>query len=325
GAMQVIPLLSELEDYRFVSPSQAKISTSEYGTMVFENPTSELLLIPSHTSLITPQKAQDHAMATAGIAISKQRRRFQTAACIQESQGGFIREDEDHRFIILPPPLREAALKTAFQEDYNKLWPSIRKFNKSMGVKERSAHLEYFFDAYAEEIDYFVAQFEPVHQQVGAIILSHGQVVGIERSPSTIYWLDLWPALIRGCYGSFSLYLEKQISKKDRRKIPDHRIPLKCEGDSLDDLLTALEETQAQENEKAKKVVRQLLELSMQKKRREDDRMDVFSIERVESDRFLGQMVSEKGEDGAAIYASLFIRNAWVKNRRWRQAEPFSI
>ena len=38
------------------------------------------------------------------------------------------------------------------------------------------------------ELDEFVAEFECVPRQIGAIILVDDQVVGVERAPSHAYW-----------------------------------------------------------------------------------------------------------------------------------------
>ena len=70
GVMQVIPLLSDMEDDRFVSPNQALVSTRGYGSLVFENPTDVLMLIPCHTGYVVKQAAQDHAMAQAAFVAS---------------------------------------------------------------------------------------------------------------------------------------------------------------------------------------------------------------------------------------------------------------
>ena len=98
GVMQVIPLLSELEDKRFVSPEDAKVSTSDYGTLVFDNPSRSLLLVPCHAGYVVKQAAQDHAMSHMGLVKSRGSRSYNTAMCVQQSQGGLISgERQEHR------------------------------------------------------------------------------------------------------------------------------------------------------------------------------------------------------------------------------------
>ena len=47
GYMQVIPLISQIEDDRFVSPMEAEVSTKGYGSMVFNNPINKVLIVPN--------------------------------------------------------------------------------------------------------------------------------------------------------------------------------------------------------------------------------------------------------------------------------------
>ena len=77
-------------------------------------------------------------------------------------------------------------------------------FNQEMGVPA-AGHLEFFLKQFRKELDEFVAEFECVPRQIGAIILVDDQVVGIERAPSHAYWQSVWPCLIRECYGSLAI------------------------------------------------------------------------------------------------------------------------
>ncbi len=69
GYMQVIPLVSDLSDNRFVSPveAEADVFTTSYGTLGFRNPSDCLLIVPCHAGYVVKQAAQDHAMAHAGV------------------------------------------------------------------------------------------------------------------------------------------------------------------------------------------------------------------------------------------------------------------
>lgn len=67
------------------------------------------------------------------------------------------------------------------EQSYNKLWDSISAFNREMGVQV-AGHLEFFLKHFCKELDEFVAEFECVPRQIGAIILVDDQVVGVERS-----------------------------------------------------------------------------------------------------------------------------------------------
>ena len=202
GYMQVIPLISQIEDDRFVSPLETEVSTKGYGSMVFSNPINKVLIVPLHAGYVVKRAAQDHAMSSVGVIGRKRKRTYNTAMCIQQTQGGYIPSGK-HKMLILPFSLRESALKVRKKVSYDKLWREISQFNIKMGAR-KGAHLEFFLDKFKSELDQFIAEFEPVPNQVGAIILIDGEVVGIEKAPSVSYWLGIWPALIRECYGSLA-------------------------------------------------------------------------------------------------------------------------
>ncbi len=69
GYMQVIPLVSDLYDDRFVSPAQcdAAVYTTSYRTLGFRNTSDSVMIVPCHAGYVVKQRAQDHAMAHAGV------------------------------------------------------------------------------------------------------------------------------------------------------------------------------------------------------------------------------------------------------------------
>ena len=145
GIMQVIPLLSDLEDERFVSPAEALVSTVEYGSLVFRNPTPLILIVPCHVGYVGAKHAQDHAMTHAAFVSSEGRRRFDTAACIEETQPGCL-EEGSYQMMVLPYSLRESALEVRHDESYEKLWPEIHLLNRESGVGEEDGDLHRFLD-----------------------------------------------------------------------------------------------------------------------------------------------------------------------------------
>ena len=106
--------------------------------------------------------------------------------CVQQSQGGLIQRGA-YRMLILPYALRERALEVRKNKNYNKLWDAISAFNQEMGVSGEG-NLVFFLKHFQKELDEFVAEFECVPRQIGAIILVDDQVVGVERAPSHAYW-----------------------------------------------------------------------------------------------------------------------------------------
>lgn len=318
GYMQVIPLVSELSDDRFVSPieGEAEVFTTSYGTLGFRNPGETVLIVPCHAGYVVKQAAQDHAMAHAGVVKSAGERSFNTAMCIQASQGGFIQRGA-YRMLILPYALRERALEMRKAKSYNKLWDDISVFNKEMGV-QAAGHLEFFLQRFQKELSEFVAEFESVPRQIGAIILVDDQVVGIERAPSHAYWQSVWPCLIRECYGSLAIRVT-QLKGEDAEP-PASRTPLLAGIGSLDELESVIAEIASEEDERTKSTVRELLGETL--KFKTDESTAGLSIETVRSKRFTGQVIRD-GE--RIVYASLPVAKEWLADNKWQTAKPFAI
>ena len=323
GFMQVIPLVSDLSDNRFVSPveAEADVFTTSYGTLGFRNPSDCLLIVPCHAGYVVKQAAQDHAMAHVGVVRSTGERSFNTAMCIQQSQGGFIQRGS-YRMLILPHALREAALAVRKEKSYDKLWDAISVFNREMGV-QAGGHLEFFLKHFRKELDEFVAEFESVPNQIGAIILVDDQVVGVERAPSHAYWQSVWPCLIRECYGSLAIRVAQLRGERsvegEATQPPASRTPIP-EVSSLDELESVIAEIARQEDERAKATVRELLEGQLTLTR--DESIAGLSIEAVQPGRFTGQVI----RDGDRIvYASLPATQKWLSDNKWQTARPFAI
>tara|TARA_B100000609_G_scaffold199683_1_gene206436 strand:+ start:15085 stop:16158 length:1074 start_codon:yes stop_codon:yes gene_type:complete len=318
GLMQVIPLTSTLEDDRFISPMEANVWTEGYGQLSFENPSSQTLLIPTHTGFIVKQKAQDHAMAHAGLIGPKKQKLYKTAMCVQATQGGMISKGP-HKMMILPHSLREKALHVRKETNYDKLWQDISQFNDKNGQQE-VGDLVLFTNAFKEQLDQFVAEFECVPDQVGAIILLAGQVVGIERAPSVQYWRSIWSALIRECYGSKAIELTRELGKDV--PLPETRVPLQTEQvHTLDDLAQALKAAQRAEDEIAKERVRELLDIPVDAEQ-EDETLGELHVQTIKSELFVGQLVRDKER---ICYASLINSEDLAKRRKWQKANAFSI
>lgn len=318
GYMQIIPLVSELSDDRFVSPveGEAEVFTTSYGTLGFRNPGACVLIVPCHAGYVVKQAAQDHAMAHVGVVRSAGERSFNTAMCVQQSQGGLIQRGS-YRMLILPYALRERALEVRKDKGYNKLWDAISAFNQEMGVQGHG-HLEFFLKHFQKELDEFVAEFECVPRQIGAIILVDDQVVGVERAPSHAYWQSVWPCLIRECYGSLAIRVAQL--KGERAEAPASRTPLPDDIGSLVGLESVIAEIARQEDERAKATVRELLDEPLTLTH--DDSTAGLTVETIQPGRFTGQVI----RDGQRIvYASLPATKKWLADNKWQTAKPFAI
>jgi len=317
GYMQIIPLVSELVDDRFVTPDNLATSTSDYGTVNVHNESDGMTIMPFGSAVMTKQMAQNHAIPKAKLMGAKENARINTAACIQDSQGGTIRKGK-HPMSIIPWVLKEAALMTRKVRSYQKLWEPIKEFNKRLGLQARG-HLEYYMDRFKDDLDQFIAQFEVIPNQVGAILLLDGSVMGVERAPNYEYWKAVWKPLIRECYGSLCLQYVKE--RGGEVSLPKTRVPLKFKStNSLDDISRALAEAKSKEDEVIKKIVRKFIKEKF--KQEPEETKGTIAVENITHKQFTGQIVRDEDK---VVYASLVTRAAWARNHTWYEADEFTI
>ncbi len=215
--MTIVPILGA-ERGSIAKPSSLSFQrTTSYGTMVFENDDPDREAIIPANMMVRGSGGQDHAMSGSGTVPKKQVRSFEDACCIEETQEGYL-ESHGNEQDILPVDLRKALLKPTIRtlNSYSKLWGKIKTWLQ--GVKTSrggSAHLRHFYDTpdIKRALEEFAAEFEPVDNQIGAIVMFSGIPVGIEIMPSTEHWEEYWQYLIRGCYGA------EMIRRKQRGEL----------------------------------------------------------------------------------------------------------
>jgi len=299
GAMQIIPLLADSID-AFALPGTVSVGTTNYGTLVFsmQGDDSRPALIPKDSMYLTKKGSQDHSLSKVVIIGPGERQSHNDAACVQASQGGTMPQQQ-RELLLLPMPLREAAHRVRDKKQYGKLWNSISEFNSHIGIRGDTGHISVFVKQYREQLDQFVAEFEPVPLQVGAIFLVGGNVAGVERFPSYEYWGQVWSTIVRECYGSYALLAQKHGMFDS---VPGTRVPLAEGAETVDELYDNLLTAQADEMEAASGVVRALLAEPL-------DITDEWKgaggwlVDTLESTQFVGQAVRDSS--GLVLYASV--------------------
>lgn len=208
--MTVIPLVGR-DRGEIAEPSKLHFaSTVNYGSMVFENEASEPAIVPSNY-MVRGKGGQDHA--TSGVAIIRAQRSetLLNACCIESTQGGMLgsRSNEED---ILPVNLRRDLLNKALRnkKNYSKIWTNIKTWLRGLRVGSE-AHLRFFYDnkEIREELENFAAEFEPIKDQIGAIIFFSDIPVGLEIMPTAEHWKSYWKQLIRGSYGAELIRLKR--------------------------------------------------------------------------------------------------------------------
>jgi hypothetical protein len=217
GAMQVVPILGD--DSPTFAPPELEIGTRGYGTVLLRNTNDKPTIVPGGSGWIVPQRAQDHAVPGATFVRKGEEKLVDTAMCIQQSQPGLIPTGK-HTLAILPVALRAQALAVRHVKDFRKLWEPIAKFNRALGVAESNGNLAAFLRTYEKQLDEFVAEFELVPRQIGAIVLVGGRVVGIERAPSSAYFAAVWEALVRVSYGSLAIQASRANVEPPCTRLP---------------------------------------------------------------------------------------------------------
>lgn len=322
GNMTVIPLISDIVDDTIASPEVLEMQTQGYGTVIAYNTGTQeesgLTISPLGNVIMTKQAAQNHAIPNMKVIQKGETVRLDKAACVQQRQGGYIQKGR-YRIMLLPLAIREDAIENRKGHNYGKLWESISRFNEAMGL-QKVGHLEYFMTKYRQEMDEFVAQFEVVPNQVGAIILIDGEVAGIERCPNYHFFKVMWEPLIRECYGSMSI----QSAQANNYRVPKNRVPLSPRRlRTVADIRAALSTAKAEENKRVKKVIKRFIRDNFKKEK--DEEMGGFTVETLSNRQFKGQMVRK---NDIPLMFSLVKTKKWMSDpnqEKFANADEFRM
>jgi hypothetical protein len=266
--------------------------------VVLRNFSDKPIIVPPGAGWVVTQKAQDHAIGGGALLKPAETRQIDTAMCIQQSQGGLIAKGK-HEMLILPAALRAKALSVRHVRDFRKLWDGIGEYNRSFGIEQAGGHLEFFLKTFQKELAEFVAEFEIVPRQVGAIVLISGKVAGIERAPSAEHFRAVFSPLIRVCYGSLAMKMAKIQNAP-----PATRAPLSVAERSLAGLRRALEEAQRKEQEAIDACVAEARSIALSAAEAADETLGPITLQTVASTQLAGQVVTV---NKAVRFASLCV------------------
>jgi hypothetical protein len=178
--------------------------------MVFKNEAPKPAIVPSNY-MIRGKGGQDHATSGVAIIKAKASTTLLNACCIESSQGGML-GNKSNEEDILPVYLRKVLLdkKLRNKKKYSKIWNDIKNWLNGLHVGS-NAHLRFFYDnkSIREELENFAAEFEPIKDQIGAIIFFSEIPVGLEIMPTAEHWKSYWKQLIRGSYGAELIRLKR--------------------------------------------------------------------------------------------------------------------
>jgi hypothetical protein len=299
GPMQVIPILGEDDDA--FAPPTVEAGTIAYGTVQVRNLADKPTIVPPGTAWVVKQAAQDHAIAAGVLVGGKSERTIERAMCVQQSQPGLFAV-ESRPMQMLPAALRVVALELREASELGRLWPHIGHLKEQHGLST-TGNLVDFLSAFERELDGFVAQFERVPGQIGAIILIGGAVAGVELAPSAAYWSEVWVPLVRVCYGALALAAARAGGGP-----PPTRVPLDVRERSVAAIRAALARADADELRVVSEVVHSLAGRSVSASGTADS-LAGFTLHTVAGRELVGQVLV--GKKGKPIpFASLVARGA---------------
>jgi hypothetical protein len=303
GPLTVLPLVGEAVDGdRFVPPlTGMKLSrVAGYGKVEMEclkrGDDDAIGIVPLHIGYIQ-DGAQNHALCRSGLFAGGQKRMFEDACCVQQTQGGYL-EGREQWFFILPLALRDAALQLRGTVSYGKLWPAIGKLNEAFGKNARG-HLDELVVRERPHLTQYNARFERVPDQVGALFVLDGKLVGIELAPSPTYFAEVWPALICFCYGVEAMARER----REARVMNERPFTARDLASLRDQVETRRAEADAELARTLAKIPRQPFTSV------EEERLLDLKLSTLSNDHFSGQLV-KRGD--TTIYASITARPDWL-------------
>ena len=319
GNMRVIPILADTEFTKVGDMENIYLKRDEaYETLLMANDSQYISVIPHGLMYVVAEKAQDRAIPSAHL-IAKDKR--VNANCLQPSQSGsFEANNKEREWGILPSSLKSVAWEHADDHRYDALWGDIEKFLDSAGLSNNE--LVRFFKEFKNELETFIAQFEPVDKQVGAIFIINNVLIGIEIVPNYKIWQQMWRPLVRDCYGSEAImFIKKGYTTGMFHPILKHK-----NIKTIEDLEKATNDLLAEEKEFTNEVIQDVLTESMENVQQEE--LEDFTLYNLTSEQLMGQCVTHGPEK--IIYASLITKHSEKGqtrkrkfNSRWNNNSPY--
>jgi hypothetical protein len=300
GGLEALSLFPAAADPRpqFVTPlPHLKLTgVRTYGTVEVRNTAARgLLVAPMHVGFFQ-EGAQNHATSRAFVLEAQETLVADDCFCIQQAQGGLLREAQG-RFLMLPLGLRRRALEERGRRGFGRLWGDIDAFTRRYGVT-RGGHLERFLRPYFARLQPFRHGLEALPGQVGAAYFVAGRLAGVEVAPNAAYWQDLAPVLAIYGYGPAA------VLARERGLVPPRR-PLDLDGlIDLDDLAGRLEASRRDHQGRCAEQVRGEIDRGAEEEvwAVEEERHGL-GVETLLAEHWAGQRVCE-GEE--LVYLSLF-------------------
>ena len=299
GVMTIVPIFgTNLDNKHKFSPPLSGLKLTQvrgYGNMEITNHSQGIAIVPLHMGYIQ-DKAQNHALCRSAFIAEGQKLMFEDACCVQSGQGGFL-EEREQWFFILPLLLREEALKLQGQKGYSKLWNAISKLNQRFGLQNRG-HLEQIISRKRAFLTQYQSRFELLPGQTGALFILGDKLAGIEITPNTTYFQEVWMSLVCFCYGVAAMHLETN-------EIPQQITPFSATNlaELRQQLVESRQQIYAEVQSNLANTPLEKFEVT-----KEEKFLDL-QLKTEEGTNFAGEFVEEQGN---LVYASVFAKSEYV-------------
>lgn len=294
GALTVLPIFGTAYNGKIAAPRTGlKLArVVGYGRVELKNPSPDAVaIVPLHMGYIQDM-AQNHALCRSAFIGPGQTVLFDDACCVQQAQGGYLKESEQW-FFVLPYELRDEVLQLRGKANFGKLWPAIIRLNQKVGLPMRG-HLELILSRERATLTQFQSRLELLPDQLGALFFIHDRLIGIEVAPTPEYFQEMWMPLVCFSYG---------VAARYTASTPSNLTPF--EVTTLAELRNALETHRSQIKDKVYGWL-QDADLSNMISQEEERYCDMRLYTNT-SAGFAGQSVMEHGR---MIYASMFARTS---------------
>lgn len=301
GNMTVIPLLSTANQFEGIAGAEnvALAKDNNYSSLHLKPVEDLLTIVPAGFTFITKEAAQDRTVPRTQVLTGQKEVQ---AYCVQSSQGGHMqgRNTEEREVRLLPLAIRQLAFDAAPKDrSCSALWDKLAAYNRSLGVQGN--FLVTLFNQYTEQLDAFVAQFEPISNQRGAIVLINGRVAGIDVFPSFHSYLQIWERLIRDAYGMEAIANRSDWSLTKAFPMQEPR--------SVNEVLEVVNQLKQAERNWAYNIVTQCLDQDVTTSGaipHYGKSGEMFTISELSSPELKGEVVYSVNQGQKAVYLSLF-------------------
>lgn len=280
GNMMVVPITSRKPLDSMSGEMVLQVTgDDDYSRLTIKNLDDKPTIVPSGMRFYA-NKGQDRVVKKTSIVDAESEDELYVG-CIEPSEANHMARGTDN-YSFIPAQLRISTIQKQDSGSYEAIWDDIKKYLADAGVSGNA--MKNFYNTFDKELEEFVAQFEPVKDQVGAAVFINNQLAGIEIYPNHGAWLKVWRHLIRDSYGADAIKLIQKKAVVSLRPL--------VKVDAVNDIEDLEKEVARVKTEYSNFVMEKLNGvLGMELLASEPSIANEYSVYTVKSDGFIGHLV----------------------------------